>query len=63
MFYKNVGVTWRVSDCEELVGELLTGDGGGYLETNLALALLKTQQVLQRLYTLLNRLSVWVGVP
>ena len=52
-----------MSDCEELVGELLTGDGGGYLETNLALALLKTQQVLQRLYTLLNRLSVWVGVP
>jgi len=35
----------------------------GMGKTNLALALMKTQQVLQRLYTLLNRLSVWVGVP
>jgi len=25
-----VGVTWSVSDCEELVGGLLTGDDGGY---------------------------------
>ena len=24
-----VGVTWRLSDCEELVGGLLTGDDGG----------------------------------
>ena len=31
-------------------------------KTNLALNLMKTQQVLQRLYTLLNRLSVRVGV-
>ena len=25
-----MGVTWRVSDCEELLGELLTGDEWGW---------------------------------
>ena len=25
LFYKKVGVTWRVSDCEELVGRSITG--------------------------------------
>ena len=34
----------------------------GRENTNFALALMKTQQVLQRLYTLLNRLSVRGGV-
>ena len=29
LFYKKCGeFTWRVSDCEELSGELLTGDDG-----------------------------------
>ena len=30
LFYKNEDFTWRVSDCEELVG-LLTGDDKGSL--------------------------------
>jgi len=34
----------------------------GREKTNFALALMKTQQVLQRLHTLLNRLSVQGGV-
>jgi len=34
----------------------------GREKTNFALALMKTQQVLQRLHTLLNRLSVLGGV-
>ena len=29
LFYKSVGMLWRVSDCEELVGAVTVGDGVG----------------------------------
>ena len=34
MFYKNEDFTWRVSDCEELVGSITGDDGVGFRQPN-----------------------------
>ena len=31
LFLQEMGRLWRVSDCEELVGVIRGGDGGGFL--------------------------------